>query len=76
MTMTNIPELFDEVERLPVTTRWELVKHLLRSLEQAQSAEPPTSDWHQFLSETYGSLKDTPLERAPQGDYEERELLE
>ncbi|MCI0711362.1 MAG: hypothetical protein L0154_14505 [Chloroflexi bacterium] len=74
--MTNIPELFAEVERLPISTKWELVRYLLRSLEQAQSAEPPRSDWHQFLSETYGSLRDSPIERWSQGDYEERESLE
>lgn len=71
----TLDELLDEVERLPVTEKWRLVKHVLRSLEQDQSASP-LSDWHQFLRETYGSLRDTPIQRWDQGDYEEREPLE
>jgi hypothetical protein len=70
-----LDELLQEVERLPVTEKWRLVKHVLRSLEQDQSVSP-VFDWHQFLRETYGSLRDTPIQRWDQGDYEEREPLE
>lgn len=72
----TIQELFDEVERLPLATKWELLHHLLHSMEQTQNVASPQTDWHQFLRETYGSLSATPLERWSQGDYEERELLE
>lgn len=71
----TLDKLLQEVERLPVTEKWRLVKHVLRSLEQGQSAAP-VSDWHQFLRETYGSLRDTPIQRWDQGEYEQREPLE
>ena len=71
----TLDELLQEVERLPATEKWRLVKHVLRSLEQDQNVSP-VSDWHKFLRETYGSLRDTPIQRWDQGDYEERELLE
>lgn len=32
-------------------------------------------DWLAFLEETAGSLADDPIERGPQGDYEERDVL-
>jgi hypothetical protein len=51
-----------------------LVNQLLRSLEQ--ETEPVRSDWHEFLRETYGSLRDTPIQRWDQGEYEEREPIE
>ncbi len=74
--MPTLDELLDEVEQLPTADKWELVKHLLRSLEHRQTAEPAPLDWHEFLRETYGSLRDTPIERWDQGEYEEREPLE
>jgi len=72
----TLDELLEEVERLPAADKWQLVKHVLRSLEQAQTVVPSESDWHQFLRDTYGSLRDTPIQRWPQGDYEAREPLE
>ena len=74
--MNKIDELLQEVEGLPTAEKWRFVKQLLRSLEEEQAAQPPKTDWHQFLRETYGSLRDTPIEREPQGDYEEREPFE
>jgi hypothetical protein len=72
--MMKLDELIHEVEGLPVTEKWELVRYLLRSLEREQS--PMQQDWHEFLHETYGVLRDTPIERWDQGEYEEREPLE
>ena len=74
--MNKLDELLQEVEGLPTAEKWRFVKLVLRSLEQEQVSAPAHADWHQFLRETYGSLRDTPLERQPQGEYEEREPLE
>lgn len=74
--MMPFNELLREVERLPAAERWQLVKRVLRSLEQEQGAPPIVSDWHQFLRETYGSLRDTPIQRWPQGEHEDRESFE
>ncbi len=34
------------------------------------------SDWHDFIEATYGCLKDDPITRGDQGEYEFRERLE
>ena len=73
--MSTVDELLQEVERLPRTEKWRLFKRMIALLEQDnQKIQPP--DYHEFLSQTYGSLRDTPLQRYDQGEYEEREPLE
>lgn len=73
----SLDQLFEAVEQLPAAEKWRLVKHVLRSLEEQQSSAPASlMDWHEFLRATYGILKDTPIERHEQGDYEQRESLE
>ncbi|MCK6580413.1 MAG: hypothetical protein L6Q98_20150 [Anaerolineae bacterium] len=74
--MVTLDELLRQAEHLPAVEKWKLVKHVLRSLEEEQIVQPATSDWHEFLRSTYGSLKDTPIQRWDQGEYEEREPLE
>jgi hypothetical protein len=70
-------ELLNEVEHLPLTEKWELVRHVLDTLERDQApATDEQTDWHQFLLETYGSLKDDPIQRWDQGEYEVREPFE
>jgi hypothetical protein len=72
----NFEELIQEVEQLTVSDKWQLVKRVLGSLENQQEDKSVKTDWHQFLRETYGLLRDTPIQRWDQGDYEEREPLE
>lgn len=74
--MLTMQDLLEEVERLPAAEKWQLVKHVLRSLEHEQTATPAPLEWHEFLRVTYGSLRDTPIQRWDQGEYEEREPLE
>jgi hypothetical protein len=71
--MSTLDDLLREVEHLPTAEKWQLVNHVLRSLEHEQQT---VQDWHQFLRETYGSLRDTPIEQSEQGEYEDREPLE
>jgi len=61
--MLRMKDLIEEVERLPTAEKWQLVKLVLRSLENEQNIPPASSDWHEFLQTTYGSLRDTPIER-------------
>lgn len=69
----TLDELIQQAERLPTDERWRLVKHLLNSLEKEQVSGMEKMDWHDFLRATYGSLRDTPIQRWDKGDYEERE---
>ncbi len=34
-----------------------------------------TEEWNQFVDRTAGSLADDPIERLPQGDYEQRDPI-
>lgn len=74
--MMTINELLHEVERLPAEEKWQLVRHVLRSLEHEQTTPSPQQDWHTFLRATYGILADDPIQRWDQGEYEEREPFE
>lgn len=41
-----------------------------------QESTPESRGWPPgFFEETYGSLRDDPLERLPQGEYEQREPI-
>ena len=70
----NFDEIIAEVEQLPISDKWRLVKKLLNILEQQQITIEP--DWHQFVQEMYGSINDPNFRRWEQGEYEEREPLE
>lgn len=72
----TVRHLVEEINRLPTAEKWRLVKHMLDTLEQEQATPATREAYLQRLHETYGVLRDTPLERSDQGDYEEREPLE
>lgn len=74
--MLTVAELLQEIDRLPAAEKWQLVRRVLLKLEREQATDRPTAEYRQFLRETYGSLRATPIERADQGKYEERESLE
>ncbi len=60
--MMKLDDLIHEAEQLPAAGKWRLVKQLLHSLEEEQQGQPASaSDWHEFLRQTYGSLRDTPI---------------
>jgi hypothetical protein len=73
--MHTISELLTEIDRLDPVEQWHLVKHVLDRLERVQTLSTAQTDYHQFLAETYGSLRDTPIERGDQDEYEVREPL-
>ncbi|MGB1285542.1 MAG: hypothetical protein ACPG7F_03325 [Aggregatilineales bacterium] len=70
MTLQN---LLVEVDELPVTDKWRLVNHLLRTLEYQQ--QKPRSNWHEAVRATYGIIADNSIERPPQLPLEDREPL-
>ena len=74
--MLTVDELLQEVERLPRAEKWALFRRMTVLLEQDVQKEQPQSDYHEFLHQTYGSLRDTPIQRHDQGEYEEREPLD
>lgn len=74
--MLTFPEILREAEQLPAAEKWQMVRQLLRSLEQEQQPDPDQLEWKAFLEKTFGSLRETPIQRWDQGDYEEREPIE
>jgi len=73
MSQTTLEAVFAQAQQLSPQDRLWLIEHLAATL---QAEVTPRSDWHQFLHETYGSLRDTPIQRWDQGEYEAREPLE
>ena len=52
-----------------------LASRLKRDLAMEQKTETK-SDWATFIDETAGSLAADPIKRWPQGEYEERDVIE
>ena len=73
MTEMTFENVLAQEEQLTPQDRLRLVERLAVTL---QTELRPKSDWHTFLRETYGSLRDDPIQRYEQGEYEEREPLE
>lgn len=71
----TITDLLQEIDHLPTDEKLQLVQHILDSLEIQQHQSQDRTEWHQFVRETYGALRDTPIQRWEQGNYEERESL-
>lgn len=65
-------------EKLSPGEKVRLIEKLTRTLEREYVAQlPKAPGWPPgFIEHTYGSLSDDPLERPPQGEFEERDHLE
>ena len=48
---------------------------IIKALEEPGSSSRRTDStaWKTFVSETYGSMAESPIERGPQGEFEVRE---
>lgn len=74
-------ELVPVIEQLPLNERLLLLEAVARSLREefadtgAVKVEDPGWPLH-FFEQTFGSLRDLPLAREPQGEYEAREDLQ
>ncbi len=73
MNTLELDQLIAQAMSLSSLDKVRLMEKLATALEHELAQK---SDWHTFLRETYGILADDPIERPPQGDYEEREPLE
>lgn len=73
MMDVTLENVLEQAQRLSPQDRLRLVERLAVTL---QTELQPKTDWHTFLQETYGILKDDPIQRYEQGEYEEREPIE
>jgi hypothetical protein len=71
----TLQQLFEEVEHLPVTEKWLLVRHLLDNLEE-EKKDLIREDWTSFVDRMYGALADDPIERPSQLPLTEREPID
>ena len=69
----TLASVLAQTEHLSPQDRLRLVERLAASLHTAVVQTP--TDWHQAVRNTYGILKDDPIERLPQLPLEEREFL-
>lgn len=72
MTLQN---LLDEAKRLPMTEKWQLVRHLLNELESEKQAATHEG-WEDFVNRMYGALADDPIERPSQLPLTERDQID
>lgn len=79
MTQHAMPyeQLVTMAEALPSRDKVRLIQQLTRTLEKEYIAQlPEAPGWPPgFIERTYGSLADDPIERPPQGDFEERDAI-
>lgn len=74
--MIAYPEVAQMADQLPPAEKARLIEHLSAALRQELEGASKPEDWQTFLRSTYGSLRDTPIERGEQGLYEQREPVE
>ncbi len=53
----------------------EALYKIIKALKIPASVDTEKLDWSQFIEATYGSLRNAPIERGDQGEYESREPL-
>ncbi|HLP92030.1 MAG TPA: DUF2281 domain-containing protein [Nostocaceae cyanobacterium] len=71
------PEQQEEVLKFIEFLQFKAQKHDIDQESQPQQKSPEELGWPPgFFEETAGCLADDPIQRYPQGEYEEREQLE
>ena len=71
----SIQEILRETEKMSVTDKWQLVRHLLDDLQTGDRSLQQES-WSDFVHRMYGALADDPIERLPQLPLTEREPID
>lgn len=75
--MTVYEEARDLLRRLSTYDKVRLLEDLSEALKQELAEDYyQRMPWEEFVARTAGSLADDPIQRWPQGDYEEREPVE
>ena len=67
----TLETVISQAHQLSPSDKLRLMAWLTQSL-QAVVAQTSDEDWHQFIQRTYGSLADDPIQRWPEGDFEDR----
>lgn len=79
MIGASFDEIASQVDRLSMQDKLRLMERLTATIKHDIEVGENTvtsSDWHQSLQAAYGILADDPIQRWPQGDYEERDAIE
>jgi len=74
---TSYEQVASLAAALSIGDRIRLIQQLTRALEREYIAQlPEAPGWPPgFIERTYGSLADDPIERPPQGQFEERDII-
>lgn len=75
--MTQRERIKQEIDKV----REENLPVLLKIIQVLEEPVSPVvterdTDWRAFVAETYGSLRDAPIEQGDQGEFETRERFE
>jgi hypothetical protein len=74
--MTHYDDVSQLADQLSLIEKVRLLEHLSAALKQELESEAfKKMPWHEFIERTAGILADDPIQRWPQGSYEEREPL-
>ncbi len=81
VTRALLKEEIDKVQEEYLTALYNIIKVFELPSGTVISVQDITakiekSDWKDFIEETYGCLRDDPVERGVQGEYEIREAIE
>ena len=84
VTRNILKEEIDKVQEVHLTALYNIIKNFELPIGTIVSDSNITTDrtkiddssWKEFIQETYGCLKDDPIKRAAQGEYEIREMME
>ena len=75
MTKEQLKAEIDCVPDAYVDMLYQIVKVFEYPPSHAPFQRNSQEEWRAFVKDTYGCLADDPLEREPQGSYENRETL-
>lgn len=75
--MSDYQAVADQADQLPLFEKVRLLEHLSMVLKQDLEEEAfKRMPWREFVERTAGILADDPIQRWPEGDFENREPLE
>ena len=84
LTRDLLKEKIDKVQEGHLAALYNIIKVFespnetlvnISNIEASISAKDENSDWNDFIEETYGCLRDDPVKRGDQGEYEVREAI-
>lgn len=77
ITKERLKQKIDQVQDEYLDMLYQIIQVFeASSHSQLPDELPATTNWLQFIEETYGCFQDDPIERGPQGTYEIRGNIE